>query len=105
MRTCLVLICSLALASVAPGAEEENGKKKEEPRKKAAHAGQVSQPDGKTAGKPTTAGEPAEVGKSTGVGKPVTAGGPAGKKFQAQHFSLQTKPSPTIASTTFQANR
>jgi len=135
MRIFLVLICSLALASLALSAEEGKGKKKEEPKKKAAPAGQVSQPAGKGAGKPTGAGKPAEfgkstgagrptgagkpekvgkatgagkpekVGKATGAGKPATAGGPTGKKFQAQHFNLPNKPSPTIASTTFQANR
>jgi hypothetical protein len=128
MRTFLVLICSLALACVALG--EEQGKKKEEKsKKKAAHAGQVSQPAGKGAGKPTTvggpsgagkakitgqpsgAGKPSGVGKAkiagkpTGAGKPAVAGGPAGKKFQAQHFNLPRKPSATIASTKFQANR
>ncbi len=128
MRTFLVLICSLALACVALG--EEQGKKKEQKsKKKAAHAGQVSQPAGKGAGKPTTVGGPSGAGKAkitgqpsgagkpsgmgkakiagkpTGAGKPAVAGGPAGKKFQAQHFNLPTKPSATIASTKFQANR
>jgi len=88
MRTFLVLICSLALASLALSAEEGKGKKKEEPKKKAAHAGQVSQPAGKgagkptgvgkptTAGKPAGAGKPEKVGKATGAGKPAGAGKP-----------------------------
>ena len=59
MRIFLVLICSLALASFALGAQE--GKKKE---KKGAQAGQASQPGGKPAG----------AGKSTGAGKPTGAG-------------------------------
>src|SRR5438445_5674488 len=114
MRTFLVLICSLELACVALG--EEQGKKKEEKsKKKAAHAGQVSQPVGKGAGKPTTVGGPSGAGKAkitpsgvgkakiagkpTKAGKPAVAGGPAGKKFQAQHFNLPGKPSATIATT------
>jgi len=73
MRTFLVLVCSVALASLALGAQEGKGKKKEEPKKKAASAGQVSQPAGKGAGKPTG------VGKSTGAGGQVGVGKPAGK--------------------------
>ena len=83
MRTFLVLICSLALACVALG--EEQGKKKEEKsKKKAAHAGQVSQPAGKGAGKPTAVGHPAGAGKlttgrgSSGVGKEKITGKPTG---------------------------
>src|SRR6266568_4644520 len=78
MRTFLVLICSLALACVALG--EEQGKKKEEKsKKKAAHAGQVSQPAGKGAGKPTTVGGPSGAGKPSGVGKAnITPGKPTG---------------------------
>jgi len=80
MRIFLVLICSLALASLALSAEEGKGKKKEEPKKKAAPAGQVSQPGGKGAGKPekvgkaTGAGKPEKVGKATGAGKPEKVG-------------------------------
>ncbi len=59
MRTLFVLVCSFALASLALSAEQGKGKKKEEPKKQAAHAGQVSQPTGKGAGKPTGAGKPA----------------------------------------------
>jgi len=78
MRTFLVLICSLALASLALSAEEGKGKKKEQPKKKAAHAGQVSQPAGKGAGKPTTAGGPSGAGKPSGVGKAKITGKPTG---------------------------
>ncbi len=77
MRTFLVLICSLALACVALG--EEQGKKKEEkPKKKGAQAGQVSEPTGKAAGKPTGTGKPEKVGKATGAGKPTETGKPTG---------------------------
>ncbi len=71
MRIFLVLICSIALASLAPGAQE--GKKKE--HKKGAQAGQVSKPGGK----PTGAGKPTGVGKPTGAGGQVGVGKPAGK--------------------------
>jgi hypothetical protein len=80
MRIFLVLICSLALASLALGAEQ--GKKKE---KKGAQAGQVSKPGGKPAGagKPTGIGKPTTgVGKSTrstAAGGQVGVGKPAGK--------------------------
>jgi len=84
MRIFLVLICSLALASLALSAEEGKGKKKEEPKKKAAAAGQVSQPAGKGAGKPTAVGHAAGAGKpitgrgSSGVGKEKITGKPTG---------------------------
>jgi hypothetical protein len=65
MRIFLVLICSLALACVALGAEEGKKKEKEQPKKKGAQAGQVSQP----AGKPTGAGNPTGAGsKKTSMG-------------------------------------
>jgi len=107
MRIFLVLICSLALASLAPGAEQGKGKKKEEPKKQAAHAGQVSQPAGKGAGKSTTAGhssgagKPSGVskakitGKTTGAGKPTTVGGPgAGKPSRVGKEKIAGKPAP-----------
>ena len=75
MRMVLVLICSFALASLALGAQEE--KKKEQPKKKGAQAGQVSKPAGKPTGKPATAGRPATTGKPAGAGKPAKAGKPA----------------------------
>jgi hypothetical protein len=79
MRILVVLICSLALACVA-GAQPPS-EKKEQPKKKGAPAGQVSQSaQGKAAGKPagagkpTTTGKPATMGKPTEVGKPTAAG-------------------------------
>ena len=75
MRIFLVLICSFALASLALGAQQE--KKKEQPKKKGAQAGQVSQPGGKGGGKPAGAGKPTGTGKATGAGKPAKAGKPA----------------------------
>jgi Putative peptidoglycan binding domain len=75
MRIVLVLICSLALASLALGAKEE--KKKEQPKKKGTQAGQVSQPTGKPAGKTATAAKPYTTGKPAGAGKPAKAGKPA----------------------------
>src|SRR6266567_2497801 len=119
MRTFLVLICSLALACVALG--EEQGKKKEEKtKKKGAQAGQVSEPTGKGAGKPTGtgkptgAGKPEKVGKATGAGKPAEVGKAtgagkavaAGTKVKPQHFNLANKPKPEVApAVTFQQNR
>jgi len=58
LRIFVVLICSLALASLALGAPEE--KKNEQPKKKVRQAGQVSQPGGK----PTGAGNQTGVAKS-----------------------------------------
>jgi len=75
MRIFVVLICSLALASLVLGAQEE--KKKEQPKKKGAQAGQVSQPAGKATGKPATAGKPVTTGRPAGAGKPAKAGKPA----------------------------
>ncbi len=75
MRIFVVLICSLALASLVLGAQEE--KKKEQPKKKGAQAGQVSQPAGKATGKPATAGKPMTTGRPAGAGKPAKAGKPA----------------------------
>jgi hypothetical protein len=66
----LVLIRSLALAALAPGAEE--GIKKE---KKRAHAEQVTKPGGE----PTAAGKRTRVGKSTRAGGQVRGGKPAGE--------------------------
>jgi hypothetical protein len=66
MRIFLVLICSLALACIAAGAQEPQ-KQKEAPKKKAAQAGKVAAKPAQ-AGKPQ-AGGPAGAGKPTGVGK------------------------------------
>ena len=80
MRIFLVLICSIALASVA-GAQEPKGKEKE--KKKGAPAGQVSRPGGKPAGRPAgvgrPAGRPTEVGRPTQVGRPTEVGKAKGK--------------------------
>ena len=65
MRILLVLICSLALASLAPGAQEN--KKKE---KKGAQATEVSKPGEK-------GGKPAQTGKPTGGARPAKPGKPA----------------------------
>jgi hypothetical protein len=91
MRTFIVLICSMALASVAPGAEE--GKKKEQ--KKGPQAGQVSKPTG---GKPAAMGKPTGVGRPTQIkqhkenptqaGKPMEVGKPKGFK---QHKDKPTQ--------------
>jgi hypothetical protein len=93
MKIFLVLICSLALACVAGGAQEEKKENKPAPKRKGGPAGQVSQPAGKTYGKPTGPGKPAtargptkgfgpeygktrktEVGKPTGAVKPAEVG-------------------------------
>src|SRR5918996_440284 len=127
MRIFLVLICSLALASLAPGAQEQ--KKKE---KKGAQAGEVSKPGGKKGGKPAEAGRPAgagkpakagpaKAGKPAETGKPATAVAPTGKgkgkskpaeaatakiagkgaakgkPFKPQHFNLASKTKPNKA--------
>src|ERR687892_380377 len=127
MRIFLVLICSLALASLAPGAQEQ--KKKE---KKGAQAGEVSKPGGKKGVKPAEAGRPAgagkpakagpaKAGKPAETGKPATAVAPTGKgkgkskpaeaatakiagkgaakgkPFKPQHFNLASKTKPNKA--------
>jgi len=74
MKTCVVLICSLALACVA-GAQPPT-EKKEQGKKKGAPAGQVSQPTGKATGKPAQVGKPPGAGKPTTSGKPTTTGKP-----------------------------
>jgi hypothetical protein len=93
MRIFLVLICSLALACVA-GAQEEKKPNKQAPKKKPAQAGQVSQPPGHAAGKPTTTGKPATTGKPTGVGKAKATGKPAevGKATGAGKAKPTAKP-------------
>jgi Putative peptidoglycan binding domain len=74
MRILIVLICSLALAWVA-GAQNPP-EKKEQPKKKTAPAGQVSQPPGKRVGKPAEAGKPTGAGKPMTKEKPTTAAKP-----------------------------
>jgi hypothetical protein len=83
MRIFLVLICSLALAFAASGAQEQKKEKKPAPKKAAAPAAHVSQPKAKPVGKPTGAGKPtgvsrsAETHKAAGAGKPTGLGKPA----------------------------
>ena len=75
MRIFVVLICSFALVSLAPGAQEN--KKKE---KKNAQTGQVSPAPGKAKGKPGEAGKPtggpkpAKPGKRGETGRPAETG-------------------------------
>jgi putative peptidoglycan binding protein len=72
VKTFFILICSLALAWIA-GAQTAP-EKKEQPKKKGAQTGQVSQPPGHAAGKPATTGKPTATGKPTEVGKPTGVG-------------------------------
>jgi len=96
MRILIVLICSLALTSLAPCAEQ--GKKKEQ--KKGPQPGQVAQPRaGKAPGtaKPTTAGRPTEVkqhkdnptqvAKAKGAIKPDNQGN-AGQVSRTKHAGM-----------------
>jgi hypothetical protein len=84
MRIFVVLICSLALASLALGAQEQ--KKKEQPKKKGAQAGQVSQPAAKATGKPAKAGKTAEARKPAETGNAAGAGVSTGKgKGKGKH--------------------
>jgi hypothetical protein len=82
MRILFVLMCSLALAFAAGGAQEKKKEEKKPAPKKQAQAGQVSQPAGKATGKPATAGKPVTTGKPAGPGKPGKAG-KAGKPADA----------------------
>ncbi len=78
MRIFLVLICSLALAFAASGAQEQKKEKKPAPKKGAAPAAHVSQPKGKAVGRSAETGKAAGAGKPTGVGKSTGAGGQVG---------------------------
>jgi len=69
VRIFVVLICSLALASLALGAPEE--KKNEQPKKKVRQAGQVSQPGGKPTGEGNQTGA-AKSGQVSEKRKPRT---------------------------------
>lgn len=89
MRIFLVLICSFALASLALGAQQE--KKKEQPKKKGAQAGQVSKPGGKAGGKPAEAGKPRGTGKPM-AGKPTGGGKPTGVKQHKEKPAHAGKP-------------
>lgn len=102
MRTLLVLICSLALAFAASGAQEKKKEQKSAPKKQVQTAkgakqrgggakpggpkvGGPHQPSGEVVYKPPGAakgpgtGKPAKVGKATGAGKPAKAGAAGGQ--------------------------
>jgi hypothetical protein len=128
MKMFFVLASCLALASVAPGAEEN----KPAPKKKAApvHAAQGSQhavaPTAHPAGHPAQhaqhavvpAGHPSQhaithAGNarlqtqhnvSTAPFRGASHGQANAQRFQARHFNLATKPNPAIASARFRAN-
>jgi hypothetical protein len=99
MRIILVLVCSLALACVAAGAQKEQKEAKPAPNKKQAQAGHVSQPAGKPAGKPATAGKPYATGKPAGSKQhkdnPTHAGKPAGVKQHKDNPTHAGKPAET----------
>ena len=78
MRIFLVLICSLALAFAASGAQEQKKEKKPAPKKAAAPAAHVSQPKRKAVGRSAETGKAAGAGKPTGVGKSTGADGQVG---------------------------
>jgi Putative peptidoglycan binding domain len=82
MRIFFVLICSFALVWIA-GAQPPP-EKKGEPKKKGAHAGQISQPPGHAVGKPTTTAKPTTTGKPAEVGKPSGAAKSTATKEQMQ---------------------
>ncbi len=87
MRIFLVLICSLALAFAASGAQEQKKEKKPAPKKAAAPAAHVSQPKAKAVGrsgetgKAAGAGKPTEVGKHAGKGKGKQPGAGSGEAY------------------------
>jgi len=87
MRIFLVLICSLALACVAGGAQKEKKENKPAPKGKQAQAGKV-------AGKPTQAGKPMRTSKPT-AGKPTGGGKPTGVKQHKQKPTQAGKPAKT----------
>jgi Putative peptidoglycan binding domain len=126
MKMFFVLASCLALASVAPGAEEQN---KPAPKKKAApaHAAQGSQHAVAPAGRPAgyraqhtmvPAGHPshhtitpagnARLQTQRNVSTAAFRGAPRSQanaqRFQARRFNLGNKPNPAIASTRFRAN-
>jgi len=94
MRILVVLICSLALVLVAGAQNPNPPEKKEQPKKKGAPAGQVSQPPGKAVGKPAEAGKPTGAGKAITTGKPTTTGKPmeVGKPTGAGKAKATGKP-------------
>jgi Putative peptidoglycan binding domain len=86
MRTFLVLICSLALAFGASGAEKKKKETRSAPQKRAASA-QVSRP----AAKPATVRKPAQVQRVTKPSKPTTTG----RQAQVQRVTKPSKPTTT----------
>src|SRR5882762_656688 len=82
MRTFLVLICSLAVAFAASGAQQE--KKKPAPTKRAAPAARISRP----------AGKPAQVQRVTKPVKPTTT---TARQAQVQRVTKPVKPTTTTA--------
>jgi len=97
MRTFLVLICSLALASAAGGAQDKNKSKKQAPKKNqtqsAQHAGAPSAGSQKTKGsqRVTTAGAGAQKTKKTkGPQYATTAGAGAQKTKKAKGSQYAT---------------
>jgi len=129
MKMFFVLASCLALASIAPGAEEQN-ENKPAPKKKAAtpaHAAQHAQHAVAPAGHP--AGHPSQHAMAPAGHPPQHAITPAGnarlqtqrnvstvpsrgaahgqanaQRFQARHFNLANKPNPATASVKFKAN-
>jgi hypothetical protein len=87
MRTFLVLICSLALAFGANGAEQKKKEAKSAPQKRTAAPARVSRP----AGKPATAGRQPQVQRVTKPSKPTTTG----RQAQVQRVTKPGKPPTT----------
>jgi hypothetical protein len=101
MRILFALLCSLALAFAASGAQQE--KKKPAPTKRAAPAARISRPAGKPAqvqrvtkpGKPTTTtARQAQVQRVTKPGKPTTT---TARQAQVQRATKPGKPTTTTA--------
>src|ERR1700742_4308709 len=101
MRILFALLCSLALAFAASGAQQE--KKKPAPTKRTAPAARVSRPAGKPAqvqratkpAKPaTTTARQAQVQRATKPGKPATT---TGRQAQVQRVTKPGKPANTQA--------
>src|SRR4030095_6864986 len=102
MKTFVVVICSLALASVAGGAQEENKSTRAAPKKKQTQLSQhTAAPGGKLTRNPDTSAieTSANLGQyfkrapthAQGSQKVTTAGGrPAASKFhKTQQYSVQ----------------
>jgi hypothetical protein len=87
MRIFFALICSLALAFAASGAQQEQKKKKPPPQKRATSAAQISRP----AGQRTTTGRQAQVQRVTKPSKPTTTG----RQAQVQRVTKPSKPTTT----------